>query len=191
MAMMPIKGFAEEAKEAFAFLANAGFNLVAVDPDRLYCQLQYQSDKAFVTIAWDRRLGELDVYLGLRSKINERGGAFALDELLALAGVDVPEARRPFQVADESRLRPFLDKLARDIQDHAQLALAGDRMFFHRLDAFRHRQAQAYMNHRRIRAEAEEAWRRREFDRVTALYATMEGYLTESEKAKLAYARKN
>jgi hypothetical protein len=98
----------------------------------------------------------------------------------------------PFQIADESELGPFLDKLAEQMRTHAQAALTGDRMFFHRLEVFRNSQAQAYMQDieiRRVRGEAETAWRKRELDRLVGLYTSIEDHLTASEKAKLAFAK--
>ena len=74
-----------------------------------------------------------------------------------MEGVDVPEGKMPFQVANERQLRPFLKKMAEDIRNHARAAVAGDRMFFRRLEAFRSTQSQKYMRDmklQRVRSEA-------------------------------------
>lgn len=100
----------------------------------------------------------------------------------------------PFQVTDEGKLGPFLEKLAEDTQAHAQPALAGDRMFFRRLKTFRSAQAQTYMHGmelRRVRTEADKAWQSRDFDKLIALYGSIEDELTASEKAKLTYAKEH
>jgi hypothetical protein len=100
----------------------------------------------------------------------------------------------PFQIAEEGRLRPFLDKLAEDTRVHAQPALAGVRMFFRRLKAFRSAQAQAYMRDMelcRIRSEAQNACQKRELDRLITLYTAIEDELTASEKSKLVYAKQH
>jgi hypothetical protein len=100
----------------------------------------------------------------------------------------------PFQVGEETKLRPFLDKMAEDTRVHAQLALAGDRMFFLRLETFRSAEAEAYMRDmelRRVRTEADKAWQKSDLDKVAALYASIEDQLNVSEKAKLAYARQH
>jgi hypothetical protein len=111
-----------------------------------------------------------------------------------MEGVDVAGRKMPFQVAEEDKLRPFLDKLAEHMQAHAQLALAGDRMFFRRLNAFRSAQAQMYwrgVELRHVRTEADKAWQKRELTKLIALYSSIEEELTASEKAKLAYAQQH
>jgi hypothetical protein len=180
--------FAETAQQVFSFLEHAGFRLTQSSPVRL----QYETDQAFVTIDRDARSGELNVWVGLQPKDGEARDAFSLTDLLSMEGVDVAEARTPFQVYDESKLRPFLDRLAVDTQVHAQLALAGDRMFFRRLDVYRTEQSRRYWRDRevgRIRMEADKAWQKRELGKLIALYSSIEGDLTASEKGKLAYAK--
>jgi len=182
--------FAEAAKQAFSFLEHANFRLAQTGPARL----QYETAQSFVTIEWDARSGELNVFVGLQPRKGEAADAFSLTDVLAMQGIDVPERKMPFQVAEESRLRPFLEKLAEDTQVNAQPALAGDRMFFRRLQAFRSGKAQTYMRDmrlRRVRSEAENAWQKRELDKVVNLYTSIEKDLSESERGKLDYARKH
>ena len=130
--------FSEAAKQAFSYLGHAGFRLTQIDPHRL----QYETAEAFVTIEWDARSGELNVFVGLQPSKDEVRDAFSLRDLLAMQNVDVPERNMPFQVAEEDKLGPFLNKIAEDTRVYAQPALAGDRMFFRRLNAFRSAQAQ-------------------------------------------------
>jgi len=182
--------FAEAAKQAFSFLERAGFRLTESDP----AQLKYESVQVFVTIEWDVRSGELEVFLSLQPRKGKARDSFSLRDLLGMEGVDAPERKMPFQVAEEGKLKPFIDKLAEDTRRHAQPALAGDRMYFRRLRAYRNAQAQMYMRDmelRRVRAEADKAWQKRELDKVVRLYASIEGQLTVSEKAKLAYAKQH
>lgn len=182
--------FADMAHRAFSFLEDGGFHLVTRDPARL----QYETSQAFATIEWDARSGELNVFVGLQPGKGEARDAFSLTDLLAMDGVDVPERKMPLQVAKENELMPFLDKLAADIRVHAQSALAGDRMFFHRLKVFRNAQAQTSMRDmelRRVRAEADMAWQERELNKLVTLYTSIEDQLTASEKAKLAYAKQH
>jgi hypothetical protein len=182
--------FSDAAMRAFSFLEGAGFRLVQRDRD----QLRYETAEVLVTIEWDARSGELNVFFGLQPRKGEQPDALSLRDLLGMEGVDVPERTMPFQVAEESQLRPFLDKLAEDTRVHAQPALAGDRMFFHRLQAFRNAQAQAYMRDmelRRVRAEADKAWQKRDLEKLIGLYTPIEDQLTASEKAKLAYAKQH
>jgi hypothetical protein len=182
--------FSEVAKQAFSYLDQAGFHLTQIDPDRL----QYETTHAFVTVEWDARSGELNVFFGFQPRTGEKREAFSLTDLLAMENVDVPERKMPFQVADKSKLRPFLDKMAEDMRVHAQPALAGDRMFFYRLNAFRSAQAQTHMRDmesQRVRMEADKAWQKRDLEKLIDLYSLIEDRLTAAEKSKLAYARKH
>lgn len=182
--------FVEAAKRAFSFLEDTGFRLTAIDVARL----QYESARACVTIEWDPRSGELEVFFCLQPKNAKAHDAFSLRDLLDMENVDVPERKMPFQVAKEDELKPFVDKLAEETRNHAQSALAGDRMYFRRLQAYRNAKAQAYMYDmelRRVRAEAEKAWKKKEFDKLVLLYTSIEDQLTASEKAKLAYAKQH
>ena len=93
-----------------------------------------------------------------------------------------------------SGLVPAIEKLATDLCTHAQPALAGDRMYFRRLETFRGVKADNYMREmklRQVRSEAEKAWQNRQYDRVVSLYGAVEGDLTESETRKLEYARQH
>jgi hypothetical protein len=188
--MKPIAEFGEVARKAFSFLEGLGFRIARDEPTYLL----YETTEVFVSIAWDPRLGELNVSLGRRPRTNEPADTFLLEDLLAMKGLAQPERRMPFQVADVHRLQPFVCKLADELQLHAQPALAGDQMFFHRLKAFRNAQAHAAMRDaalRRVRAQAEEAWRGQDFGRTVDLYESIEEQLTDAERHKLAYAKKH
>jgi hypothetical protein len=178
--------FIDATKSAFSFLEADGFNLTESDASRI----TYKSHRCLVTIVWDARSGEVDVLFALNPGSDEPSDAISLTDLLRVEGVDV--ANMPFQVQDENKLKPFLVKLANQTQAHAQSALAGDRMYFRRLQSSRNSRAWASMRDldtRQIRADAEAAWHRREFGQVIAYYTSIEDQLTASEKAKLAFAR--
>jgi hypothetical protein len=182
--------FAESAKRAFSFLEDAGFRLKHHELSRLH----YETEQVFLTVEWDRRSGELNVFVGPQPTKGEPPDPISLRDLLSTMGVNEPEAKTPFQVAEEHRLGPFLDKLAEDTRVHAGPALAGDRMFFRWLRTSRTARAQAHTQEieiRRIRGEAEMAWRKRELDKLIDLYASIEDHLTASERAKLSYARRH
>ncbi len=65
--------FPGAAKRAFSFLEDAGFRLVRRDPD----QLQYETPQVLVTIEWDARSGELNVFLGLQPRKGGTRDAFS------------------------------------------------------------------------------------------------------------------
>lgn len=181
-----IERFPQMTRSAFAFLEAAGFRLVNSVAD----QLLYESAKAFVVITWDSRSGELNAFVGLIPRTGQAQDEYSLSDVMSEAGLPESECL-PAQVADESRLKPFVDKLAVDLRERAQRALAGDRMYYRRLDAYRGARAEAYMRDmklRQVRSEAEEAWRQRQYDRVANLYGSVESCLTEAESRKLEYA---
>jgi hypothetical protein len=179
--------FAEATRATFSFLEAAGFRISESDSTHV----TYTSHRSAVTIAWDVRSGELSVLFGLNASDNQPAERISLTDLLAAEGAD---AAGPFQVPDESKLTPFLVKLAQATRDYAQPALAGDRMFYRRLQTSRNVQAQVNMRNVEIvhvRADAEVAWRRRDFASVVALYRSIECDLTAAEKAKLAFAMRH
>lgn len=178
--------FTEIAKREFSFLESAGFSLVECSST----ELLYQSEAVSVAVRRDPRDGEVDVYFAPHPN-NERT-EHSLTALLALEGI--ARERRPFQVYDESLLGPFLEKLAAETQTVAARLLQGDRMAFRRLAVFGKAELDKYwreMNFRHVRPEADNAWHARAFERFIALYAPFEDYLSEAEKAKLAYARRH
>ena len=181
--------FTEIAKRAFSFLEDEGFQLVKSEPR----SLRYENTQVFVAVAWDRP-GELNVWLGLRPIKGHRDESFSLSDLLNMEQVGKSGSNIPPQVADEGRLEPFLEQLARKMRTHAASALAGDRMYFRRLETFRSAQADAFMRDMKlgqVRSKAEKAWGERNFWEVVRLYESIEQDLSPSEKAKLVYARKH
>lgn len=182
------KRFPDIAKQAFSFLENVGYVLTERDANCLQCE----AERTLITVNRDPRSGEINVMFGLKAGKSQETDAFSLTDLLRMEDVDVPERKMPFQVYEESELPLFLNQLAKDIQLYAKHALAGDRMYFRRLQIFRSGQSlidAKDMQIRRIRAQADEAWQKREFDKVITLYTTIEAELTAAEKMKLMSAR--
>ncbi len=146
--------FHDMVRHAFSFLESAGFSLTRVNVSQFRCD----SARAVVVIGWDARSGELEAFLGLRQSTGQAPDIYALTDILGMEGVPNPKAPPP--VADEGQLGPFVDRVASDIRVHAQPALVGDRMFFRRLETFRHANAKALTRsiaYKRISAQAEKA----------------------------------
>jgi hypothetical protein len=181
--------FLEMAIQAFSFLEDAGFRCTKNAPS-LLC---YESDLSFVTVSWDARSGELDASIGLLPQTGQVQDGYSIADVLGFAGL--PESNsRPAQVADISRLEPFVATLANNVYTYAQPALAGDRGYFQELETFRNTKAATFMQDMKLqqmRSEVQSAWRKRQYDRVVNLYAPMEGHLTKSEARKLEYARQH
>lgn len=181
------ESFVEMTKRVFAFLENAGFRLRRSGPD----DLQYESDRSFVVVRWEGRSGEIDASVGMLPRTGRAQDEYSIADVMGLDGV--PDAERnPSQVADETRLGPFLEKLATALRTHGQPALAGDPSYFERLETYRSAKAGANlraMQLRQVRAAAEKAWHEGDFERVASLYGPVESELSESEAHKLKYAR--
>lgn len=181
--------FVDMVERAFSFLEDSGFRRTNSEPGLV----NYESDRSFVTVSWDTRSGELDAFVGLVPRTGRTQDEYSLADILGVAGLPASDCK-PAQVADEGRLESFIATLARNVRTHAQPGLAGDRMYFRRLETFRGAKADAYMRDmklRQVRAEVEKAWRDRQFDKVVSLYTSVEHDLTESEARKLAYAQQH
>ena len=184
-----ISKFVEMVKQSFSFLENFGFQLVSETP----CLLEYESSRVLVSISWNARSGELNAFLGLLPRTGEAFERYSVADILATTGVPEEDFAPP-QVADEDRLAPWIARLAHYLRDHASSGLAGDRMFFRRIETFRNARAQSLTDEvelRQVRSEADKAWREKKFRRVVDLYASIEARLTESESRRLGYAKKH
>lgn len=182
--------FCDLAKDAFSFLEDAGFRVVTFSESNL----RYERASAFVSVGWDRRSGELEIFLGLRSAKRQPEHSFSLTDLLRMQDNQAGRRIDPPLVLQVGDLKPFLDKLAEELRTYAQPALCGDRMFFRRLDVFRTAQSEKLMDDmtmQRVRMEVEGAWRARQYNDVIRILGPVEELLTASEKAKLVYARKH
>lgn len=179
--------FADLVKEEFAFLSRHGFSVFSDS----FGEVRFHSKNTAVSVTWDRRSGELDVYLEPLRDV-ETGKPYSLRDVLAMRGVASPEARQPFQVSSLSKLQPFLHRLANDVGEYASEALAGDRMYYRRLSEFRSKQAQNFMRDmrvRRARTNAAEAWKDQKYGHVVEQYESIMDDLTPAERKKLDIAR--
>lgn len=179
--------FTDIAAAAFSFLESAGFHLARMEVD----YLRYESPSAVVTIVRDVRSGEIEAFAGLRSSAGQPDEVYSLTDIMGMERV--PNREMPWQVFDESKLQPFMNQLADDLRIHARPALVGDRVFFQRLDLFRSAKAKALTRRLRlqqVRSAVERAWRGKNLKRVMELYASIERDLSEVEKKKLDYARR-
>lgn len=179
--------FSTFAKDEFSFLLDCGFSLSGDSLEKV-C---FQSSESMVCIVWDERSGELEVYLrSLRGAPDEK--PYSLRDILALESRSLSEAREPFQVSDQERLRPFIRQLAEDVSKYASKALMGDRLYYKRLSEYRSRQARSFMDNMRLRqtrARADEAWRRRNYEQVIEQYESMREHLSGAELKRLEIAK--
>ena len=175
-------------KNEFYFLEDIGFRVTKAAAD----EVRYESIHSNVVVSWDARSGELEIFIGLQPQVGLPGSMYALTDILDFEGAIALDRKRPFEVSDENRLQSFVRQLADEVRAYAQPALVGDRVFYGRLEAFRHTKAEALtrgINLRQVRSAAGAAWLRKDFKKVADLYTSIEGDLTEAEKRKLECAR--
>jgi hypothetical protein len=179
--------FADEARAAFSFLLDEGFRL-ALDGASL---LEYESEASRVRVEWAHRSGGVRVSLARRTAKAEPSW-YSLSDILRLRG----ELRPPdeLRVPDEGRLAPMLEQIGDDLRLHGKKALLGEKGFFRRLEMFRRMHEQVFQEDvrlRRLRAAADEAWKRRDLRKARDFYAAMGSATTDIERARLEYAQKN
>lgn len=138
--------FTELAERAFSFLDKDGFSITHSN----HGELTYRKGRMFVTISWSSRSGELEVFIGPGDPADQ-SSAFSATDILRMEGAISEKTNLPFQVVDEEKLGSFLQKLAGYVNSYAKPALAGDKMFFRRLAAYRNREATALMAEMHIR----------------------------------------
>lgn len=180
--------FLAAAETSFGFLETKGFRIVLRSPT----QLLYSSKRVNVSVDWDPRSGELEVFLNPTINHKVAGGAgYSLTDFLAMQKA-LPEENLPHQVSDENKLEKFLSALAERLENIGAAALEGDPMTFRRLDVFRSENSRALMlkiNLNNARTKADAAWNEKNFRAFVSTLEPFENHLLPSEKGRLQYAR--
>ena len=179
--------FPDLARRAFSFLENTGFEITHVDAE----ELRYESSSAVVSVQWDARSGEHEVFVMLRSSDGGARTTYSLTDMLAMDGMHLDA--QPPQVHDQYRLPPFLERSADALRTHCRDALRGDVSYFQRLEEFRRVNAEALtqqMARQRVRSDVEQAWRAQEYQAVVELYTSILTDLSDLEKSRLEYAQR-
>ena len=180
--------FPDLARRAFSFLESTGFDVTHVDAE----QIRYESSSVVVSVQWDARSGEQEVFVMLRSSDGGAQTTYSLTDMLAMEGVRLDA--QPPQVHDQVRLPPFLERTAHALRTHCQHALRGQRSYFDRLEDFRRVNAEALMQQmvrRRVRSDVEQAWRAKEYQTVVELYTSILADLSDLETSRLEYAKRH
>jgi hypothetical protein len=180
--------FPDLARRAFSFLESEGFDITDVDAE----ELRYESSRTVVSVQWDARSGEQEVFVMLRSPDGAAQPAYSLTDMLAMEGVRLDA--QPPQVHEENRLQPFLERSADALRTHCRDALSGQRSYFQRLEEFRRVHAEALTQQivrQRVRSDVEQAWRAQEYETVIELYTSILGDLSDLEKSRLEYAKRH
>jgi len=184
-------GFAEAVLTAFDFLVESyGFRVTRAEPTLV----RFESQRVFVNIYHGRSSYELGLEIGrLIGESGEGEHPFSLDTILMLDGAQNPP-KALFQASTSQDVNDCVHKLASLVRKYAASALAGDNLTFKRLAEIRAKMS-AEIHHamrlRDIRAEADQAWKERNYPRVLELYESVKSDLTASEVKKLEYAQRH
>lgn len=181
--------FPERVEEAFAFLLERGFRVVARD----MTYVRYESDRVGVSV----HHGRLSYELGAEIELLEEAASQPSYPIGALAGVTNPKSGSefyPYATRSPEEIGPAVRRLADQLRAHGDSALDGDRATFDRLaDQRRRRGAEMAreIEASRTRHLAGEAWRARDYPRVVELLENLGEDLSEVEGARLDYARRH
>lgn len=176
-------GFIDLALRAFSFLFDAGFRLAR----REEAFVRFESSEVFVNVYHGRSSYQVGLELGRA----EQGDVYSLHELLtAMAPEEVGLAR--CQTSDPVVLSRCLIDLARVLQHHFRLLLAGDLTSFDRLRAAvgpLRAAATLEAQYGATRSRADQAWEARNMPLAETLYEEAEPALGEAQRRRLSYLR--
>lgn len=187
-------GFAASAEEEFAFLIELGLRLVGLD----HTLARYESDRRFVQVFHGRGSYELGVGIGRWIDVDgvTREQVFPLRDVVALRCDPAEVGYGETSATTAEATRKFLRDLAGWTREFAGSLLTDGDEIFRDLSERNARRADAEeegMRASRLRARAEEAWRRRDFGSLANAYGEIDRdlptvELSASERSKLDYA---
>jgi hypothetical protein len=189
-------GLVEAVVPAFGFLRDYGFERVVAQPTFV----RFESPAGFVNVFHGRASYELGVEVGRwlnlhGSPVEDR---FSLRDVIELTGNAEEAGLRPLATTDRETLGRFVRILAEWTQTYARPALAGDEEFFNEISARedeRWRERQTEDRAKELRAEADDAWRRKDYSAVVQAYTALDQLpsidLSRSEQGRVSYARKH
>jgi hypothetical protein len=178
--------FREEAEVAFRFLErDYGFRLVENDET----SLRYESPEGvFVNVYHGRSSYELKFEVGRLDSAATDERFYPVD-FVELSGVSEESF---FQASNAERVRRYLPELARVLAEHGSSALRGDPFVFKRLRDIQASRSDSLLLSWKLadaRAEADAAWRDKNYSRVVQAYEPLKEHLMPSERKKLDYAK--
>lgn len=155
--------------------------------------LRYESDKVFLKVNFDNdRSYELAVEIGQRDD-RSPGPPFSLAEVLRLRGVQDATFVGGLIVSDFARLRDILARLAELTIRHASDFLMGSELSFVQVAKLREKESAEFelaSELRYVRSTTEAAWAVRDYKRVVKALESVEPHLSQAERRRLEYARK-
>ncbi|BDY07053.1 hypothetical protein [Ferrimonas sp. YFM] len=189
---MSLSGFKRATVSEFAYLEESfGFSRV----DGLDGTARYESDEVIVIVSYDFGHGyDLEVCIGQQGRTDyEPEETFDLREVAMLKGVEALDLQTSFAAASEESMVRCLEKMASLLLDIGPDLLKGDAEAFLALkeqrDLESHELAiETRLSH--IRRQLGPAWQAKDYKQVEELLRNVEHLLTESEKNKLSFSRR-
>lgn len=189
---MPDLGLQAQAERHFGFLvAENGFHCIESTPYRV----RFQSPSTFVELVFDgNRSYELGLLVGKASSAGTGNPPFSIDEILRLRGAEEAGRLSLIQVTSSEAMASFVAQLAQVLRSYASDFLAGNENSFAELAEQRQKEIKAYAIERDLRmarAEAEKAWRNKDYSTVVRVLSPLRAGLTATEVGKLEFAEKH
>jgi hypothetical protein len=183
-------GLQAQAERHLAFLTESGYRCVESTPS----WVRFESANVFVELVFDgNRSYELGLLFGLKRSARIGVVSFSIAELLRLRGAEEADRFSLIQVTSPESLASFVEQLAKMLRTYGSDIILGNEEIFAELAEQRQREVKAFALEgklRMARAQAERAWRNKDYATVVAVLAPLRSALTPSEIGKLEFAEK-
>lgn len=184
-------GFKDAVLSSFGFLRSYELNPVKEE----VTFVRYQSAAVYVNVYHGRGSFEVGVEIGRL----DRTETYGLGYIVSWAGKHAWESEgfgrgTMFQVSTREGVRNIVPKVAELVKKYGDPFLHGQPAFYDELQKANELASVAYGQEQllnRIRADADAAWKARDFARVAELLQPIRADLTEVASKRLAYAEKH
>ncbi len=181
-----------ELGRAFSFLiSDFEFRCVSISSEAI----RFESDKVTIDLVLDlRNTPELSLLISFRSQFDGVPfGAFHLAEILRCSDSTGVHSFESSAVTTTDALAASIARMAEQLRIHGSDFLRGHKSRFLELQQARQRetwQGNVSFQLRIARVRSEKAWRAKDYRIVTRLLKRFERELSQDEKSRLRYARK-
>lgn len=178
--------FNDKVTRIFSFLEEK-YNYKLVQEDITF--VRYESSQVFINFYHGRSSYEIGVEMGL---MTDQG---KMARLTTLVEAVVPNYFKSvtFQSADPLIVERCLEKIAKIIKKSFKLLLLGDEKEWDKVWIQQQLNVEQFVekyNIDPVKENADKAWHRKEYKEVVKLYSSVEHYLTNTERKRLEYAKK-
>jgi hypothetical protein len=152
---------------------------------------EFTSNAVRLIVTHDPLSYEIEIYLNLKER---EANKISLGDLVCCESGPMPSPGVFFQSSNRSGVASSIREMSALLARYGRSVLIGEPTAFKLVESSQTRLAALDTENvveNPIREEAEESWRRRDFERVCDLYESIESKLTPSEKKRLSYARKH